>query len=180
MRNDGSKIGKYPLIGHEEGGAGSTISVLNDSTFVIGGRWEEDIIPFPGHCLLFLTDTVGNIIKKRTLFDELLSPRNTIITFDNKIMACCTFYPDGNWDTYLYKLNDSLQEDTLYNVQLTYDSLCPNNIVSDTITLNCGIWVNTNEPYTTKEGSKLIIYPNPATDKINIQLPDILLPASKR
>ncbi len=173
LSNDGTKIGFYKIENYEEGGAGSTISFYKDTMFVVGGRWSEDTPPFQGHCELFLTDTTGNVITQRTLFDDLQSPRNTVITYDNKILVLCGFAPNGpNWDIYLYKLNQNLEDDTLYNVQLNYDTLCPDSIVSDTLTIDCGIWVDMEEPFTTAEGSQLKIYPNPASEKIKIELPE--------
>ena len=161
-------MGSYKIINNEKGGAGSTISIYKDTMFVIGGRWSDN----EGHCELFLTDTLGNVITQRTLFDDLQSPRNTTITYDNKILVMCGFYEGSNWDIYLYKLNQDLEDDTLYNIQLNYDTLCPDSIVSDTLTIDCGIWVDMEEPFTTAEGSHLKIYPNPASNKIKVELPE--------
>ncbi len=172
LKNNGERIILHSIDSNQVSASGSTISILKDTLFVIGSRWEEQEPPYQGHCEIFLTDTVGNIIIQRTLFDALQSPRNTEITYDNKILVLCGFAPNGpNWDIYLYKLNQDLQDDTLYNVQLNYDTLCPGSIVSDTLTIDCGIWVDMEEPFTTAEGSHLKIYPNPANEKISIELP---------
>ncbi|MCF8228443.1 MAG: T9SS type A sorting domain-containing protein [Bacteroidales bacterium] len=173
LNNQCDKIGYYRINTNGIHTSGQTLSILNDTLLVTGSSWEDTIAPFQGHCELFLTDTTGNIIKQRTLFDDLQSPRNTVITYDNKILVLCGFAPNGpNWDIYLYKLNQDLQDDTLYNVQLNYDTLCPDSIVSDTLTIDCGIWVDMEEPFTTAEGSHLKIYPNPASNKIKVELPE--------
>ncbi|MCF8233617.1 MAG: T9SS type A sorting domain-containing protein [Bacteroidales bacterium] len=170
LDNNGKRIGYYRLNDNRNA-SGANISIYKDTIFVIGSRWEEQEPPFQGHCELFLTDTTGNVIIQRTLFDDLQSPRNTTITYDNKILVMCGFYEGSNWDIYLYKLNQDLQDDTLYNVQLNYDTLCPDSIVSDTLTIDCGIWMDMEEHFTTAEGSHLKIYPNPANEKITVELP---------
>jgi hypothetical protein len=177
LSNNGDRLGSYRISNIDTSASGSTISIYKDTMFVIGGRWEEDTPPFQGHCEIFLTDTIGNVIRQRTLFDNLQSPRNTIITYDNKILALCGFVPPGtsNWDTYLFKLNDKLEDDTLYNIQLNYDSLCPGNIVSDTFSLYCDVWVKIEEPLTSAEGSQMKIYPNPAKDRITIKIPEYVV-----
>jgi hypothetical protein len=82
---------------------------------------------------------------------------------------------DNNWDIYLWKMNEDLEDDTLYTQPLTYDSLCPYEIQSDTIDLDCGLFVNINELPTKEEyESTIIIYPNPAREWAVLTLPDVV------
>jgi hypothetical protein len=175
ITNDGIKESSFTILNNTYGGTGSTLSILNDSLLVVGGRWEEASPPFQGHCEVFITDTIGNVHHQRTLFDDLQSPRNTEITFDNKILVMCGFYIGSSWDIYFYKLNQYLEDDTLYNIQLTYDSLCPGTIISDTMTIDCDMWVDIDEMFEPELNSILKIFPNPASDCIQIEIPSYLL-----
>ncbi len=143
--------------------------------FVVGSRWQDSGPPYLGHCEIFLTDTLGNIIYNRTLYEDTQEPRNTEITHDDKILVMCGFYIGSSWDIYFYKLNQFLEDDTLYNIQLTYDSLCPGTISSDTMTVDCGIWVDIDEMFDIDKNKSLKIYPNPARDYIHIEIPDFIL-----
>jgi len=79
-------------------------------------------------------------------------------------------------DIYLYKLNENLEEDTLYTGNFTFDSLCPEPIQSGTIEIgDCDIIVSTEEIPSPEEYYALIAiipikaYPNPAQDVINFE-----------
>jgi hypothetical protein len=98
-----------------------------------------------------------------------------IRTIDNKIVAIGYFFVDGNWDIYLWKMNENLEDDTLSTQPLTYDSLCPYEIQSDTVDLDCGVFVNIDELPTKEEYESTIkIYPNPARDWVALTLPDVV------
>ncbi|MEE4257344.1 MAG: T9SS type A sorting domain-containing protein [Bacteroidales bacterium] len=170
ISDSGEKLSFNTVLINEDGASGTTLSVLNDSMFVVGGRWGS-VQPSQGHCEVCIADTMGIVYNQRTLFDDLQSPRNTQITFDNKILVMCGFYVGSSWDIYFYKLNQYLEDDTLYNIQLTYDSLCPGTIISDTMTIDCDIWVDIDEIYENDENSSLKIFPNPASDRVQIVLP---------
>jgi hypothetical protein len=61
----------------------------------------------------------------------------------------------------------------LYTQPFIYDSLCPHEIQSDTILLDCGLFVNINEiPSKEEYESTIKISPNPARDWITMTLPD--------
>jgi hypothetical protein len=73
---------------------------------------------------------------------------------------------NDQFDAYLFKLNQQLESDTLYTQLFNYDSLCPYQIVSDTIVQdNCGLIVGDRE---IKEETTLTdilhVFPNPAGD----------------
>lgn len=175
LNDNGSKIGQYMIYNNDTSAAADAIQVYLDSLFVIGARWDDDNPPYQEYSKLFLTDTVGNILERRTLLNQLQSPRNIEISFDNKILVMCGFAFGSGWDIYFYKLNQYLEDDTLYNIQLTYDSLCPGTIISDTTTIDCDIWVDIDEIYETNENGNLKIFPNPASDRVQIVLPDYFM-----
>jgi hypothetical protein len=111
------------------------------------------------------------------LVDNLLPPNTIIKTFDSKILTLGFYAVDGNWDIYLWKMNTDLEDDTLYTQPLTYDSLCPYEIQSDTVELDCGLFVNIDEIPTKEEYESTIkISPNPARDWLVLAFPDISLP----
>jgi len=64
---------------------------------------------------------------------------------------------------------------TLYTQPLVYDSLCPYEIQSDTVLLDCGLFVNIDEIPTQEEYESTIkISPNPAREWVVLTLPDVL------
>ena len=85
-------------------------------------------------------------------------------------------YVDGNWDIYMWKMNENLEDDTLYTQSMTYDSLCPYQITSDTVDLDCGLFVNVDEIPTKEEYESTIkISPNPAINWVVLTLPENIL-----
>jgi hypothetical protein len=95
------------------------------------------------------------------------------VTSDKKILISGNYVVDGNWDIYLWKLNSDLGDDTLYTQPMTYDSLCPYQILSDTVDLDCSLFVNIDEIPTKEEYESTIkISPNPARDWIMLTFPD--------
>jgi hypothetical protein len=76
---------------------------------------------------------------------------------------------------YFYKLNQNFDFDSIYTHQYTYDSLCPHQIVSDTIDPNCDLIVSVDNSKTFPQSSKLKIYPNPATNSVNVEFPKVLV-----
>jgi len=174
LNNNGGKLDSRRILTEDSHTSGTTLSMYKDTLFVVGTTWKGLNPPYSEHCKIYLTDTSGNIIYNRTLFDDIQAPRNTQITYDDKILVMCGFAFGSGWDIYFYKLNQFLEDDTLYNIQLTYDSLCPGTIISDTMTIDCDIWVDIDEIYEDDENSHLKIFPNPASDRVQIVLPDFI------
>lgn len=173
----GEIINQYPLLGDTIEGAGSDALYLDeDSNFYIGVNWTDDPYLYSGYSDILKTDTNGNLKIQRRLVDNLLPPRAIKKTFDSKILTLGFYVVDGNWDIYLWKMNTDLENDTLYTQPLTYDSLCPYEIQSDTVELDCGLFVNIDEIPTKEEYESTIkISPNPARDWVVLTLPDIFL-----
>lgn len=91
---------------------------------------------------------------------------------------------NSQFQVYLQKLNYNLDDDTLYTLPFTYDSLCPYQIASDTILQDdCRIIVRIEEEKENggqgEEGKKggMEIWPNPARDQIHVRLNMDNLPA---
>jgi len=172
----GDLIGEYNLMGDTiVMGSCNPIASLDDSTLIIGVGWKKDYYPIDdGFAEVFVTDTLGTLINRRQFFDdEYSSLDNIIVSSDNKILATGNFVVDGDLDIYLWKMNKDLEDDTLYTQTLIYDSLCPYEIQSDTVDLDCGVFVNIHELPTKEEyESSIKISPNPAREWIALTLPD--------
>ncbi|MDP2724357.1 MAG: T9SS type A sorting domain-containing protein [Bacteroidales bacterium] len=100
-----------------------------------------------------------------------------IKTFDNKYVIACTVNENdmNHTDIYMYKINDNLEQDTLYTQNFVYDSLCPDTIVSGDIDMtNCSVvQVSIGEAPTPEDYYKDLntipvkVYPNPSEDCIS-------------
>ncbi len=102
---------------------------------------------------------------------------NMIKTHDGKYVVTTGYIENNIGDLYLYKKNSDLEHDTVYPGYYNYDSLCNEQIVSNTISLGgCDIIVDIKEVPTLEEynADKQIIhisaYPNPAlSNEITLQ-----------
>ena len=180
FNNYGEVISQYAIMGDTiyNGGAQSLL-VNNDTTIYIGLTWTNDHSLFTGFCEIYKTDTAGNLLLHRLLLDDEHAPTNIINSLEGKIVAIGTFAVDSNWDIYMWKMNQNLEDDTLYTQPLTYDSLCPYEIQSDTVALDCGLFVNIDElPTQEQYESSIKISPNPARDWVVLTLPDVVAPVA--
>ncbi len=174
---NGDIITQFPLMGDTIVSGGSNALFLDqDSILYTGITWTEDPYFYSGYSDIIKTDTNGNLKIQRRLVDNFYAPNTIIKSFDNKLLTLGTYYVDGNWDIYLWKMNTDLEDDTLYTQSLTYDSLCPYEIQSDTVELECGLFVNIDEIPTKEEYECTIkISPNPAREWVVLSFPDISL-----
>lgn len=153
-----------------KGGGAMPLALLNDTTFAIGYSWRTNSNPNYGNSEVATIDTLGNVIDHRRLQEENLAPSDIIKTFDGKIVVTGHYYLDGNWDTFLWKMNNRLEDDSLYTQVFTYDSLCSYPITSDTIDLSCGIHVNIDKiPIKEAYDHPLEVFPNPASQLLTIE-----------
>jgi hypothetical protein len=173
---DGEIINQYPLLSDTiEGGGSDALYLDEDTNFFIGVNWTDDPYLYTGYSDIIKTDTNGNLKIQRRLVDNLLPARAIIKTFDSKLLILGYYVVDGNWDIYLWKMNTDLEDDTLNTQPMTYDSLCPFQITSDTVALDCGLFVNIDEIPTQEEyESSIKISPNPAREWVALALPDVL------
>ena len=168
---DGNELFYRLLLGDSlKGGGAMPLALLTDTTLAIGYNYGTNSNPNYGNSEIATIDTLGNVIDHRRLQEENRPPSNIIKTFDGKIVVAGYYYLDGNWDIFLWKMNNRLEDDSLYTRAFTYDSLCLYPITSDTIDLSCGIHVDLDE-IPTKEAydHPLIVFPNPAMRSLNIE-----------
>jgi len=154
-----------------DGGGTEPLCLFNDSTILVGLNWSDNYYPDEGYSEVFMIDTLGNIKKRRLLIEQNRPPWNIIKSFDNKILVSGSYYIGGNWDIYLFKLNENMEDDTLYSQTFTYDSLCQYQITSDTTDLNCNLFVDIEEiPLRNEVEKPFKIWPNPARVKLELEI----------
>ncbi len=180
---NGNVIGTYDIIQGFPNGGMSSAQFINDSTLAADCGWGNGMEDF-GHYLALL-DTLGNIIDTILISQDIYSGV-LHICHDNKLVDMYNIYQNDQFDVYLRKFNYDLEDDTLYTRPFTYDSLCPYQIVSDTIVQdNCelivGIEEETGRPGDKGKGGKgeeekrgeLEVWPNPAKTIVDCRLPNV-------
>jgi hypothetical protein len=170
----GNQIDEFFILGDTiYAGGGGAILKINDTTILTGIVWGSNDRRETIHSEILKIDTLGNLLDRRILLLEDRSPTSMVLTQDHNILVAGNYVVDGDWDIYLWKINANLEDDTLYTQPLTYDSLCPYQIQSDTVDLDCSLFVNIDEIPTKEEYESTIkISPNPARDWIALTLPD--------
>ena len=168
MDLDGNVIDIYDIAPPNEYGKMISLIFINDTALAASASWgtESDHTP-----KAIIIDTLGNILTQKVLLDNDWMAQ-TEKTFDDKLLYFTNKYEEGSgqFDVYLFKLNQNLEDDTLYTFPFTYDSLCPYSIVSDTIVQDdCGLIVGVEEvkPEPIIE-SGLKIFPNPSSTTLTI------------
>ncbi len=173
LYNDEGEQTGYQVISNDKLGP-----EVNESTFYEIERVNDSIfIATAG----FLYDEEGNS-QGEIVFDTIGNVYNYVIragtsgsphlykTFDNKYVIATSYrYPDLSYDVYLYKVNDSLEHDTIYPGNYNYDSLCTElPIQSGVIDLaGCSIITNIDdvpwfEDYNKKKKTiRIKAFPNP-------------------
>jgi len=158
------------------GGLG-TLAWFQGSTMIINGGWKGSNQGDTTINCVYKTDTLGNILMEKGLFSDDQSFSDCISTYDNKAVLIGPFgwnYP--YWQTVMIKLNSDLEYDSIYTTPLTYDSLCPYPIASDTILLDdCEVIIAIDDPIEHPETTRLHIYPNPAEKQITMEMPKYLV-----
>ena len=150
-----------------------TIDFLYDTNFVMFGVW---IISGIRSNVVIKTDTLGILRKTKELPEPTNSFSTAAKTFDNKFISAANDATGGTWKIYAVKVNSELEYDSIYTQPLTYDSLCPYPIISDTVDPDCdNVYVGIEEPFQHPETTKLKVFPNPAKAHITIEIPKYLV-----
>ena len=152
-------------------GAAGQIRFLNDTTMIGFSSVTVNNAEIKKWMKL---DTMGIEKYSKTFTQSWMQPSLSRITFDNKIVNIL----DYNLIIYFYKLNQNFDFDSIYTHPYIYDSLCPHLIVSDTIDPNCDLIVSIDDSKTYSQKSNFKVYPNPATNRISIEFPKVLVVSS--
>jgi hypothetical protein len=125
-----------------------------------------------GNGVLQMTDTSGNIIREAKLpvnFTAIIYDIHE--TSDNKIAILASHRLNGT-DFMMIKYNEDLEYDSLYLKPLQYDLRCDEDIISNTIEIDCTDYGVEEIP---GDGVvQLQILPNPAGDFALIRLPEAI------
>jgi len=150
------------------GGNGS-LHFLDDTTLIafVGGTVNNDFF-----CKWIKVDTLGLEQQARYYSEGWIKGGGmAVIGLDRKIASLSKI----SSTIYFYKINDNLEFDSLYTMPRSYDSLCPYPIVSDTVNPDCGLIVSIQDPEIEPEAYRMKIYPNPASGKLTIEVPELLV-----
>jgi hypothetical protein len=174
VQHDGTQSYNADLLSGTYWGGLSSIDFLQDSLLVMVGGWYSDMNT--GHDVFFKSDTLGNLRKLKELPKLDGGYWAACKTFDDKFIAVGNDVPNGSTCIVAVKVNSDLEYDSIYTHPFTYDSLCPHPIVSDTVDPDCeNVYVDIEEPFNNPETTKLRVFPNPASDKVTIEMPKYLV-----
>jgi hypothetical protein len=162
------------LLNNTSGGGVGTVNWFKDSTLVFSGVWNY--LTGSDTTGVFRTDTSGNILLTKVIGNfpggDFLG---SDVTRDNKLICAGKIDAAGFADACMFKVNSNLEFDSIYTQSITYDSLCPHPIVSDTISLSdCSVMVSIFNPLMDNEKTQLHIYPNPSKERIILEQPEWL------
>ncbi len=161
MDMQGNEVAVYDIGTANTYGTMSSIAFINDSTISTTAGWGSSGF----NDKIYKLDSLGNILKQKLLIGTQW-PGLTEVTYDEKLLYFVeTVDQDDNFDVFLFKLNQDLESDSVYNQWFNYDSLCQDQIVSDTIPIEgCGLIVGNDEIYPdTKTKDVLEVFPNPTS-----------------
>jgi len=170
MDLQGNVIDIYDIVNGYIEGKLSYGTFINDSILAGSAGWGNVIDSIWSTAVII--DTIGNLINSSILIEDFYTSMLEV-TYDNKLVYMSNTFQVNQFDVYLRKLNQYLEDDTLYSFLFQYDTLCPYPIASDTIPLDdCELIVGIQEPIKSdpEEPEQLLIYPNPASDLIHCQL----------
>jgi hypothetical protein len=167
--NDGTEGYFKDVVPEACPGGDGSLNWLNDSTFVLfaGGTVNDSTL------LKWLRlDTLGNTLYSKVFPNGwIASTGYSVVTNDKKIVALS----DYNMQTYLYKLNQDFEFDSIYTHPYRYDSLCPHPITSGTIDPSCNLIVSIDDTRKNPQAANIKVYPNPAAKMITVEFPKTLV-----
>jgi hypothetical protein len=172
MDLQGNIMAIYDVVYGYENGKLSYARFISDSTLAAEAAWGNTVDSIWSTAVII--DTIGNLLNSTILTEDQFTSILDI-TYDGKLVYASNIYVNDQFDVILTKLNQNLEQDSIYTYPFIYDSLCPYQIVSDTIVQDdCGLIVGIEEDNTTVElydGKKggLEIWPNPAREILNVE-----------
>jgi len=168
---DGNLIEVYDLAEPDEIGKLFDARFINDSLLAASASWGNDESNSP---MAVIIDTLGNIVESATLLiNDYMSYVRPVS--DKKLLFSTDTHESGEFDVYLFKFNQELEDDTVYTFSFTYDSLCPYPVISDTIGYeNCDLIVGIAEEEDKGRGGEeervVELWPNPCSTVLSVSL----------
>jgi hypothetical protein len=169
----GNLVSVHDIVyGYKEGKL-TDAQFINDSTLAASSGWGNSDYDLWSRAVII--DTLGNLLNSTVLIPDFFTSFLSL-AYDGKLVYCSNELVDDQFNVYLTKLNQDLGQDSIYTRIFTYDSLCPYQIVSDTIVQDdCGLIVGIEEEEVKggqgEEGKRrgLEIWPNPARDIVDFR-----------
>ena len=158
-------------------GAITGLTYLDSNRIALATTYKDQPGYVPGHTVVRLSDTLGNILKEKEQMIDLNSILSLKKTSDNHILTTSGYWvTDDSLKMFFYKYNSDLEYPPLDTRPLVYDYLCSGSPqLMDTIYPDCDIIVGMEEPMQQKERYSIQVTPNPSTDKLTLTLPDRML-----
>lgn len=133
---------------------------VNDNLFVIVTERYDACDYFDRRTALFSIDSTGNVLNQEIIGTSLNWAGSGCVTSNGKLMVVSTHQPSTYWSSiYTMKFNTDLTYDTLYNVNLVYDSICDSISPANNLLISATI--------------KIKLYPNPANSFITVEIDDL-------
>ncbi len=159
------------------GGNQPGLAYISADSIVIGTQYWDESGWVPGHNVARLSDTLGNLLKEKNLFDDINELMRVQLTSDKHVLMTAGFWATtDSIKMFLYKLTPDLEYPPLDTRPLVYDYLCPETPQPiDTIFLDCDILVGLEEPIHQSERYSLLASPNPTSGQVTITIPDRMM-----
>jgi hypothetical protein len=163
----GDVIDIYDVIQGFTHGQLSYAAFINDSLLAASAGWGNSDLDIKTKAVTI--DTLGNLLNSYVLMNDIYTSILQV-TYDGKLAYFTNTEQNGQFDVYLQKLNQNLEDDTIYTDPFQYDTLCPYPIVSDTIVQDdCELIVGFPELPKKEEKPKVMkIFPNPAGNRFQV------------
>ncbi len=147
------------------------VNMVNDSTLDVAAAMN-----YPGqqpYNTIIRIDSSGNVLLQKQILQSNFGFSNGIRTFDDKFLYVGPVMEGGNIKIHLHKFNSDLEYDSIYTQPFDYDYMCNDlPIISDTIGIaDCDIWTNLPGEIEYNQAKNLVVYPNPAKERIKVKLP---------
>lgn len=104
---------------------------------------------------LFMIDEQANVLDSAFVNDYHLDIRGAVVSENNKLVVSGSKSFPGQEDIFMFKFNDDLEFDTMYNMYINYDWICDIIIY---------------KPELQEDNIALELYPNPTCSGINIHI----------
>ena len=145
----------FKQLSEEPSSFGTFIRKMEGDNYCIVSKIYNDCFRFTSALGLHMIDSAANVLDSTFIKDYYLDIEGAIVTDNNKLVVTGKkVFPDDD-EIFMFKFNEDLEFDTLYNTDLDYNWLCDIIISQD------------NLP---EENFEIDLFPNPAREGINIQI----------
>lgn len=168
---NGNQIYAKHIIDSTELAKSYCMNIVSDTVLDVAGVWNySGQLPYN---TIVRIDSSGNVLFDKHIMQSEYGFSNTIKTFDSKFLYVGPVENGNYTKIHLHKFNSDLEYDSIYTQPFEYDYMCDDlPIVSDTIGIDdCDIWTGLTGDIEFDQLQNLLVYPNPAREKVSIKLP---------